>query len=916
MEKHHGPDPELLGLLYDTLLDGLWDWPDITRPCFWWSPRYFEILGYRPGEVEATPETFFARVHPDDRTRLQADYQRHLQSPQGFTNEFRIVTPSGQLRWIFSAGKCFARTPGQPSRMVGIIRDITEQRIANDILRTSNQRFDEAIEATNDGLWELPDMATPNAWWSPRFYIQLGYQPGEIPSDMTSFFNLLHPDDLAQVQEHAARPVIPGQNVENAYRLRTKTGAYRWFLARGKVYPGAAGHGLRMVGTLRDITDLKRGEDKLRRSEAHHRALIQNLSVGVVVHAPDSQILYANPMACTLLGLSLEQMQGKHAMDPAWHFVRENGETVAPEDYPVSVVLRTGKPVRQFMAGIYRPSTQDRVWVLGNAYPEFDDQHQLQQVVVTFNDITAPLRMEIRLAQAQSVLAQVQDEVFWAAPSGLILYANPAACQKLGYTLEELCQLKVSDVDAEATAESWAAQWEVLQRERSKRFEGWHRAKDGTIYPVEIWSTFIENKGEPYACGIVRDITERRRIETTLRASEAKYRQLHESMRDAYARGDLEGRMLECNRAFSSLTGFSEAEMLAMTYKDFTPVQWHAMEEKILREQVFQRGYSDVYEKEYLRKDGTPMAVELRVFLIRNEQGLPTGMWAIVRDIAERKRNEAALARAHAELEFRVQERTTELQRSNELLRALTTKLTVDEDAERLRIARLVHDSFIQTLSLAHIRLGAIGNTLTKSRRPEVVHQLETVRALIKDAIGQSRNIVSDLAPPHLYQLGLVPALDDLALRLGGQHKIKISIIADNPLPDLDAGLRGLLFQSIRELMINAIKHAKGSNIDVELNQKEHWLRATVTDQGGRGARTKQRRRGITPEKGFGLFHIQQRLAGLGGELDFVSKPGAGTSVCLSVPLAKPAPAPARPAARRAKTPGTRKPGRRKKPSS
>lgn len=916
MEKHHGPDPELLGLLYDTLLDGLWDWPEITRPCFWWSPRYFEILGYRPGEVEATPETFFARVHPDDRTRLQADYQRHLQSPQGFTNEFRIVTPSGQLRWIFSAGKCFARTPGQPSRMVGIIRDITEQRIANDILRTSNQRFDEAIEATNDGLWELPDMATPNAWWSPRFYIQLGYQPGEIPSDMTSFFNLLHPDDLAQVQEHAARPVIPGQNVENAYRLRTKTGAYRWFLARGKVYPGAAGHGLRMVGTLRDITDLKRGEDKLRRSEAHHRALIQNLSVGVVVHAPDSQILYANPMACTLLGLSLEQMQGKHAMDPAWHFVRENGETVAPEDYPVSVVLRTGKPVRQFMAGIYRPSTQDRVWVLGNAYPEFDDQHQLQQVVVTFNDITAPLRMEIRLAQAQTVLAQMQDEVFWAAPTGHILYANPSACRKLGYTLEEICQLKVSDVDADASAASWSAQWETLQREKTVRFEGRHRAKDGTIYPVEIWSTFIQHKGEPYACGIVRDITERKRIETTLQASESKYRQLHESMRDAFARSNLDGRLVECNRTFLGLTGYTEAELLQLNYRDLTPAKWHAMEERIVHEQVFGRGYSDVYEKEYIRKDGTLVAVELRDFLLRNEQGVPTGIWAIVRDITERKRNEEALARANAELELRVQERTTELQHSNELLRALTIKLTEDEDEERLRIARLVHDSFIQTLSLAHIRLGALGSTLTKGKRPAVANQVETVRALIKDAIGQSRNIVSDLAPPMLYQLGLVPALDDLALRLGGQHKIKISVIADSLLPDLDSGLRGLLFQSIRELLINAIKHAKGSDIDVELKKEGRWLRATVSDEGGSGARPKKGPRNISRAQGFGLFHIRQRLAGLGGELEFLSKPGPGTSVCLSVPLVKSAPASARPAGPRASKPRTRRPARRKKPAS
>lgn len=660
MEKRNGADPELLELVYDTLNDGLWDWPDITRHRFWWSPRYYEILGYRPGEVEATPESFFARVHPEDVTRLQADYQKNMNAPQGFTNEFRIITPTGQVRWIFTAGKSFTGGPDQPQRMAGIIRD---------------------------------------------------------------------------------------------------------------------------------ITDLKQGEERLRRSEQHHRELVQNLSVAVVVHAPDSRILFANPMACTLLGLTLEQLQGKDAMDPAWRFIRENGEVIDHADYPVNKVLRTGKPMRQFMAGVFRPVTSDRVWILGNAFPEFNDQHQLQQIVVTFSDITEPLRTEIQLAQAQAVVAQMQDEVFWATPTGHIFYANPAACRKLGYTLEELCTMTVADVDADFVEGKWATYWEALQREGSIRLEGRHRAKDGTIYPVEIWSTCIRHKGEMYGCGIVRDIT-------------------------------------------------------------------------------------------------------------------------------ERKRNEEALARAKADLELRVQERTTELQHSNELLRALTTKLTEDEDAERLRVARLVHDSFIQTLSLAHIRLGAIGNTLAKGRRPAVVNQLETVRALIKDAIGQSRNIVSDLAPPMLYQLGLVPALDDLALRLGGQHKIKIAVIADSPLPDLDPGLRGLLFQSIRELVINAIKHAKGSNIDVELKKEGHHLCATVTDQGRRGAKRKAPRLIVSAKNGFGLFHIQQRLAGLGGELEFETHRGSGTRVRLAVPLGKAPLKPAQPAVRSAKPRRTRRTAPRKKPAS
>ena len=132
------------------------------------------------------------------------------------------------------------------------------------------------------------------------------------------------------------------------------------------------------------------------------------------------------------------------------------------------------------------------------------------------------------------------------------------------------------------------------------------------------------------------------------RNSESRYRQLHQSMRDAYAVVDLESRITECNTAFTDMLGYSAAEIHRLTYEDITPEQWHEHEAKIIRDQVFTRGYSDVYEKEYRRKDGTVFPIELRTFLMRDESGNPAGMWAIIRDITRRKRSEAALRHREA----------------------------------------------------------------------------------------------------------------------------------------------------------------------------------------------------------------------------------------------------------------------------
>ena len=134
---------------------------------------------------------------------------------------------------------------------------------------------------------------------------------------------------------------------------------------------------------------------------------------------------------------------------------------------------------------------------------------------------------------------------------------------------------------------------------------------------------------------------EHKRAEEKLRESERKYRSLHESLMDAVASVDLAGHMLEFNGVFESMLGYSAEEIHRLTYSDITPARWHASEAQIIAEQVLKRGYSDVYEKEYRRRDGTIVPVELRTFLVRDEAEAPTGMWAVVRDISARKQAEA-----------------------------------------------------------------------------------------------------------------------------------------------------------------------------------------------------------------------------------------------------------------------------------
>lgn len=142
------------------------------------------------------------------------------------------------------------------------------------------------------------------------------------------------------------------------------------------------------------------------------------------------------------------------------------------------------------------------------------------------------------------------------------------------------------------------------------------------------------------------EITEKKKVELALIESEQKYRQLYESLMDGFAKVDLGGRIIDCNNAFLEMVGYSKEELLTLTYNDITPKCWHEFERSILNEHFFKLGYTQQYEKEYIRKNGEIISVELRTYLSVKETSGATGMWAIIRDITQRKRAEIELVKS------------------------------------------------------------------------------------------------------------------------------------------------------------------------------------------------------------------------------------------------------------------------------
>lgn len=250
---------------------------------------------------------------------------------------------------------------------------------------------------------------------------------------------------------------------------------------------------------------------------------------------------------------------------------------------------------------------------------------------------------------------QASDAIVLITSDGYFYKMNDVMCRYSGYSKEELTSMKVSDVDQFLPEEKWSDIRYKIKIEGRTAFETSLQRKDGSSFPVEIRAAFLEVNGTEYYSAIVRDVTKRRHSEEALKDSEQRYRTLYNYMRDAFVVTDLDGRILECNESYMSMVGYKFEELKQMRYRDLTPARWHDYEKKIIEEQVLQHGNSVLYEKEYIRKDGTLFPVELKTFLIRDKSGKPAGFSAIVRDITERKLAEEALRERDEHFRFLVE---------------------------------------------------------------------------------------------------------------------------------------------------------------------------------------------------------------------------------------------------------------------
>ncbi len=335
---------------------------------------------------------------------------------------------------------------------------------------------------------------------------------------------------------------------------------------------------------------------------------------------------------------------------------------------------------------------------------------------------------------------------------------------------------------------------------------------------------------------------------------------------------DRSGVVLSCNQHLADLLKAPRAEIIGNPLYPFV-IHSHRDQLYLHLRRVFVRQLPAVNELMLENRQGEFFWMHLRSF---GDNGY-SGQWecrSIMTDITELKGTQDRLT-----------ERTQEVERLNKRLRALAMEMSRVEQQERRRLAEILHDHLQQILVSAMMQL----SHGSKSDGSESLHPLiDRVIGYLKEAVEISRSLSVDLCPPVLNEAGLAPGLEWLAHQMEKRNGFRVTVKTHSPVEPIPEEIRILIYQSVRELLMNVVKHsgADAAAVNLYRHGADH-VRITVTDQGsGFDPEILETSNRATGERdSFGLFSIQERMKHLGGTLNIESRNGSGCRTTLTIPL-------------------------------
>ena len=615
------------------------------------------------------------------------------------------------------------------------------------------------------------------------------------------------------------------------------------------------------VETLQEEVQARlRAEQRSRASETRYRTLVERVPVITHVFALDGTgaTLYISPQVEPILGFaSAEYTDDPHMWASRLH--PNDRERVLAE------MFRKRAPDTPFVLE-YRMLTRDNrvLWFRDKATVVEDSVGKGLCVQGVMYDITTQKRMEQELtSQSKTLEAFFRDSI-----TPLVILDRQFNFVSVNQAYADSCRRDISEFKGHNHFEFYP------DPENQRIFEETVRTK--TTYHVQAkpfrfpdhpewgltywdWTLvpILDASGEVESLVFsLRDVTVRRRAELALIEKEAYLRTVVSNAPIILFATDARGTVTVLEgRALAALKRERDELIGTNIYERYRHVPNFVKQMRCVLE-----GQDVVCEA----KLAPGRTFDVRCSPLRGERDEIAGILGVALDITDAKRAEAKILA------------------DQEQLRALTAQLLRVEDQERRAMATELHDSVGQILAFIKIEMGELRRT---ELPPHVTQSVNHIREQVNEAIRQTRSLTFEISPPELYTLGLEPALEELTQRFSQERQIECTIQdSEDPKP-LSDQMKTLLYRSVRELLVNAAKHAQASRVHVTVDRVDNDIRIAVEDDGIGFDTSRLQDRSPHGTAGFGLFSIRERLTHMGGGVYIHSGHTKGTKVVLRAPL-------------------------------
>jgi PAS domain S-box-containing protein len=502
-------------------------------------------------------------ISPKDQARAMVDMRRTLEKGHSRTLEYTFLAKDGKEFLAEYTVTVIKDESGSPAGFVATMKDVTERKRAENELR----KFKTISDKGGYGI-TIVDLEGNNNYINPSFASMHGFTPDEL---IGKHFSMHHTEQqMAHVNRLVERLNREGTYVAEEVWHKRKDGTEFPTLMTGTLIRDENGAPIFMAGTAIDITDRKEAEDALRESEEKYRILHDTMAQGVIYQDKTGKVFSMNPAAERILGVPLEQIADVATINKNLRTIREDGSEYKAEDHPTMVSLRTGKPVKNAIMGVYHPEENDYWWININTIPQYKaGEEKPYQVFVTITDITDSKKAEQALKKSEElfrIASQTASDVVYERDlqTGIATFYGDIDSH-LGYepggyprTMEGWRE----HVHPEDLA--WFDRQSIDQMEPDVplSIEYRMRKKDGTFMTWLDRTTMIrdEKTGKPLKfIGAATDITERKRAEEEIQLQTEILRNMTEGVLLTRSR---DRKMIYANPRFEKMFGYGPGELI------------------------------------------------------------------------------------------------------------------------------------------------------------------------------------------------------------------------------------------------------------------------------------------------------------------------------------------------------------------